>query len=313
MHLAAQTLPFEEPLDEVLEFLTGLGVESIDWRCDPATYLDDPDRQTELLELLDDYGVEISVFGATGYNPLHPDEDTRAFARERIRQSIELASQLGVDVVGAFSGTPGGSPADETPNWIVSPVPPGLDGGEFYDQYGEIHDYQWTEVAIPYWREVAEFATQHGVEVGIELHINTLVNSPVALQRLRGATNGNVGAYVDPGHLQLQNIDPVESIRFLAESGAIAHVEASDVRIYESNCDLKGIWDMTPMAATLDRPWSFCTVGYGTDEQYWKDFISTLDLVGYDGPVSIQHLNTPEPVYSGVEKAASFLNELIPS
>ena len=55
MHLSVQTLPFEEPLEDTLSFLDDLGVESVDWRCDPEEYLDDPDAQSELLDTFDAY------------------------------------------------------------------------------------------------------------------------------------------------------------------------------------------------------------------------------------------------------------------
>ncbi|MBQ6256986.1 MAG: hypothetical protein IJJ60_10400, partial [Clostridia bacterium] len=37
------------------------------------------------------------------------------------------------------------------------------------------------------------------------------------------------------------------------------------------------------------RAWVFRTVGYGHDLKTWKDMMSALRIVGYDGPVSIEH------------------------
>lgn len=303
MHLAVQTLPFDEPLESVLPFLEELGVEGIDWRCEPSEYLDKPDKQDELLAVVEDHGMTIDLLGATGYNPLHPEESTAAAADTRIRETIRLADQLGIDTVSAFSGLPGGTPDDRSPNWIVTPIPPG--------KQHEYRAYQWEEVAIPYWTEMGSFADSHGIDIAIEIHANMLVNSAVTMQRLREETSDRIGAYVDPGHLWIQNIDPVASIRYLAEHDSIMHVEASDVRTYEENQRLKGTWDMTPLSAELDRAWSFCAVGYGHSEREWRDIVSTLELVGYDGPVSIQQLNTPEPLHAGVRKGAAFLNSIL--
>lgn len=303
MHLSVQTLPFEEPIEETLAFLSGLGVESVDWRCDPDEYLDDPDAQAELLETFANHDIELSMLGATGHNMLHPDEDQAAEADELLRDTIRLAEQLGVKTVSAFSGLPGGGPNDETPNWIVSPIPP----GEQHEQY----EYQWEEVAIPYWNELGAFADDHDVDVALEIHVNMLVNSPPTLVRLREATSERIGAYVDPGHLWLQEIDPVASIRYLAEHDAIMHFETSDVVEYPEQKKLQGTWDMTPLDDRLDRSWAFCAVGYGHGESEWRDIISTLDLVGYDGPVSIQQLNTPQPLHEGVSKSAQFLTDIM--
>lgn len=303
MHLSVQTLPFDEPLGETLAFLEGLRVESVDWRCEPDEYLDDLDAQTELLKTFESYDVELSLLGATGYNMLHPVEDRAEEADTRLRKTIELADQLSVDTVSAFSGLPGGSPEDKTPNWVVAPIPPG-------DQH-EHYEYQWEDVAIPYWTELGEFADDHGVDVAIEIHVNMLVNSPPTIVRLMESTNDRIGAYVDPGHLWLQDIDPVASIRYLADHDAIMHFEVSDVTDYEENRRLKGRWDMTPMDEPEERSWSFCPVGYGHNEAEWRDIISALDLVGYDGPVSIQQLNTPQPLHEGIEKSAEFLDDIM--
>jgi len=302
MHLCVQTLPFDDPLEETLGFLEELGVECVDWHCDPDEYLDDPDARAELLETFASFGIDLAILGATGPNVLHPVDVQASAADERLRGVIELADQLGVGTVSAFSGLPGGGPEDRTPNWVVTPVPP----GEQHEQFA----YQWEEVAIPYWRDLSAFADEHDVDVAIEIHVDTLVNSPVALDRLREATSERIGAYVDPGHLWLQGIDPVATIRYLAERDAIMHVEASDVVEYAENQALKGRWDMTPMDDALERPWAFCTVGYGHDEREWRDIVSTLDLVGYDGPVSIQQLNTPQPLHEGVAKGVRFLDRL---
>ena len=303
MHLCVQTLPFDGPLDETLAFLEGLGVESIDWRDDPAEYLDDPDAQAELLETVESHGMEIAMVGATGPNPLHPDEEEAEAADELLRDTIRLADQLDVGMASAFSGLPGGGPNDQTPNWIATPIPPGGQHEQF--------DYQWEEVAIPYWRDIDDFADDHGVDVGIEIHTNMLVNNPPTMRRLREEAGDRIGAYLDPGHLWLQGLDPVECIRYVAEEDPIFHVEVSDLIRYDSNRAVKGDWDMTPLDDTRERPWSFCPVGYGHGEEAWAEIVTALDLVDYDGPVSIQQLNTPQPLREGMETAAGLLNRVI--
>ncbi|WP_418280610.1 sugar phosphate isomerase/epimerase family protein [Halorubrum sp. DTA98] len=303
MHLAVQTLPFDEPLESTLTFLSELGVESVDWRCEPEEYLDDSDAQAALLETVANHEMDICMLGVTGYNPLHPVAERADAADERLRETIRLADQLGIETVSAFSGLPGGGPSDRTPNWVATPIPPG-------DQHDFV-EYQWEDVAIPYWRDIGEYADDHGVDVAIEIHVNTLVNSPATLRKLRDATHDRIGGYLDPGHLWLQDIDPVASIRYLAADDALFHVEASDVRRHEATQAIKGTWDMTPLDDVEDRPWVFCPVGYGHDEGSWRDIVSTLDRVGYDGPVSIQQLNTPEPLHEGVRKSAALLDRIM--
>lgn len=302
MHLCTQTARFDEPLEETLGYLRELGIESLDLKLDPAEYLDDADAQADLRALLDDHDMASSVLGGGGSNPLHPDEARAAEADARLRDTIRLAAQLDVDTVTTFSGLPAGAPGDSTPNWLVSPVPP---RGQ-----ADAHAYQW-EVATDYWADLGAFAADHAVDVAIELHVRTLVNSSPTLLRLREAAGEHVGGYVDPAHLTLQGIDPSAAIRHLAAEDALLHFEASDVKVYDDNARLRGLWDMTPMTERLERPWAFCTVGYGHDDAYWRDIISTLNLVGYDGAVSIQQLHTPEPFRTGLERAVEFLDGML--
>ena len=56
---------------------------------------------------------------------------------------------------------------------------------------------------------------------------------------------------------------------------------------------------------------AFRTVGYGNDMNYWKDMISNLKMTGYDGVISIEHEDGLMSVKEGLEKAVSFLKEIL--
>lgn len=302
MQLCVQTLPFDGSFEEVLSLFAEMGVEAIDHKLDPDEYLDDEEAQRRLRETLEEYGVELAVLSGTGNNPLHPQEDVARREDRLLRDRIRLAEQLGIDTVTSFSGLPGGSPEDTTPNWNAMPIPTG--------PWDEIEDHQW-EVAIEYWEDLGEFAASRGVDVAIEIHVNTLISNPVELTRLRSATANSIGADVDPAHFVLQRIDPVDAVRHLADHDAVHHVEASDVEFYDENLRLQGVNDMTSMRSMLDRSWTFRTAGYGQSEAYWKDFVLALQMVGYDGSISVQQLRTPLPPERGVPKALAFLEQII--
>ena len=61
----------------------------------------------------------------------------------------------------------------------------------------------------------------------------------------------------------------------------------------------------------LDRSWVFRTIGYGTDANLWKDMMSTLRMIGYEGAVSIEHEDGLMSVKQGLEKAVAFLKEVM--
>ena len=311
MKVGVLTVPLGgESLEDALEYLTGLGVEMVELGCggDPGNdhlpmddYLDNDAAQAELRSLLDDFDVGISAL-ATHNNPLHPDDNRAAAADEQLRNAIRLADQLDANCITCFSGLPGGGPADEVPNWITAPWP---------NEHLDALEYQWSEVAIPYWQDLAAFADDHGVDVAIEMHPNFLVYNPPSMLRLREATNERIGANLDPANIVWQGIDIPKAIRYLGADDAIHHVHAKDLRRYEANLDVTGVLDTKPYTEELDRSWLFRSIGYGHDLDYWKDMVSTLRMVGYDGTLSVEHEDSLTSSREGLEKAIGTLREAI--
>ncbi|WP_135855098.1 sugar phosphate isomerase/epimerase family protein [Halorussus salinus] len=311
MEIGVLTVPLTgQPLEEAVSYLDELGVSTIELGCGgypgedhlPRNeFLGNQTAQAELREMLDEYGMEISAL-ATHNNPLHPDDETATQADTDLREAIELADELDVNTVTCFSGLPAGGPDDEVPNWVTAPWP---------SDHSDAHQYQWEEVAIPYWQTVADHAAEHGVEIAIEMHPNMLVYEPSGLVRLREATNDCIGANFDPSHLYWQGIDVAEAIRFLGEHDAIHHVHAKDAKVYKANARTKGVLDTTPYTREGERSWLFRSVGYGHGEDHWKDVVSTLRMVGYDGALSIEHEDSLTSSREGLEKAVDTLERAI--
>ena len=311
MDIGVLTVPLgDEPIEDAFAYLDEIGVDAVElgvggWpgedHLDRTDYLDDDRAQGELDELLAEHDLRVSAL-ATHNNPLHPNDERADGADRELREAIELADQLGVGTVTCFSGLPAGAPGDATPNWITAPWPA---------EHAEAHEYQWEEVAIPYWRELASHADAHDVDVAIEMHPNMLVYEPTGMLALREATNERIGANFDPSHLYWQGIDVPEAIRFLGDHDAIHHVHAKDTRVYESNARIKGVLDTTGYTAEPDRSWLFRSIGYGHDEAHWKDIVSTLRMVGYEGALSIEHEDSLTSSREGLEKAVDVLQRAV--
>lgn len=200
-----------------------------------------------------------------------------------------------------FSGCPGGSPADKTPNWVTCPWP---------DDFSKILDYQWNEVLIPYWKEKAAFARAHGVhKIALELHPGFCVYNTRTLLRLREAVGPEIGANLDPSHLFWQGIDICACIRELGKAGAIHHFHAKDTWIDPINTSINGVLDTTHYSKELERSWIFRTVGYGHGTQVWKAIASELRLAGYDYAISIEHEDSLMSGREGLLKAIECLKE----
>jgi len=310
MQVGVLTVPVaSEPLTDSLSYLDSIGVDAVELGCggypgddhlSREAYLYDEDAQADLHHLLDEYGMDVSAL-ATHNNPLHPDEDRAVEADTELREAITLADQLGVDVVTCFSGLPAGGPDDKVPNWVTAPWP---------SEHADAHEYQW-DVATEYWTGLAEHAASHNVDVAIEMHPNMLVYEPHGLLKLREATNDHIGANFDPSHLYWQGIDVTAAIRLLGDHDAIHHFHAKDTKVYEENAREKGVLDTTGYTEEADRSWLFRSIGYGHGEQHWKDVVSTLRMVGYDGALSIEHEDSLTSAREGLEKAVDVLDRAV--
>jgi sugar phosphate isomerase/epimerase len=295
------------PLDEVLKKLAGLRISAVEFgtgnypgdaHCKLSMLQNEEDLK-EFKQKLADHGFSISALSCHG-NPLHPDETHAKRDRDVSRRTILLAEKLGVRTVVDFSGCPGDSPHAKFPNWVTCPWPP---------EYLDVLRWQWEEVAAPYWTGQAKFAADHGVRIAIEMHPGFLVYNPETLLKLRSIAGPVVGCNYDPSHMFWQGIDPVAAIRVLGD--AIYHVHAKDTQMYPANLPSTGVLDTKSYTDERNRAWIFRTCGYGHDAGWWKEFVSTLRMYGYDDVLSIEHEDSLMSAEEGLTKAAVFLNAIV--
>ena len=296
-------------LEEAVKYLSSLGVDSFEIgaggypgkaHLDPKDYLGNDEKIAWLKKLLAENDMKISAL-ACHCNPVHPNKERAAKDHAEFIDAINLASALGVDTVITFSGCPGDCEDSKNPNWVTCAWP---------REYGEILNWQWNEVLIPYWKKTAAYAKEMGVtKIAFEMHPGFCVYNPSTLLRLREAVGDVIGANVDPSHLFWQGIDPCEAIKML--KGAIYHFHAKDTKIDEANTAKIGVLDTQDYGDILGRSWVFRTVGYGHDKNTWNNIISTLKAVGYDGAISIEHEDALMSPKEGLEKAVAFLKETL--
>ena len=298
----------DKSFDEACKYLSEQGVQAVeigcggypgDAHCKPAELLSDASKIDALKNTLKKYNLEIAALSVHGNN-VHPDKAVAKKFHDEFENTVLLAEKLGVDTVVTFSGCPGGCAEDKTPNWVTCPWP---------DDYTAIVKYQWDEVLIPYWKKEAEFCKAHGVKVAFEMHPGFCVYNPETLMKLRNAVGDTIGANFDPSHLFWQGIDPVAAIRYLGD--AIYYFHAKDTKVDELNTAINGVLDTKPYADEIHRTWIFRSVGYGHAHQTWKDMMSALRMVGYDGCVSIEHEDSLMTPTEGLGKAISMLKDVM--
>ena len=295
--------------EEAMKYLADSGVQAVEIgaggfpgkaHCDPAVLLNDEEKFEHFKKVLKDNHLEIAALSTHG-NPVHPDPEIAKKFRDDFAGTVLLAEKLGVKRIIGFSGCPGGSPEDKTPNWVTCAWP---------DDFAKILDYQWNEVLIPYWREATAFAAAHGIEkIALEMHPGFCVYNPETLMRLRDAVGPLIGANFDPSHLFWQGIDPVAAIRYLKD--AIYFFHAKDTKLDPINCPVNGVLDTKNFTREVERSWIFRSVGYGHDYAVWKDIVSNLRLVGYDDVLSIEHEDSLMTPNEGLQKAISFLKQVL--
>lgn len=310
MKLGVLTVPLQAlPAEEAFAYLHSLGVQTVELgtggytngnHLKPEVYLADDKKIDEMKALLKKYDLEISALSCHG-NPVHPNKAIAADFHKVYVDTCMLAEKLGVDTVVTFSGCPGDSEGSIRPNWVTCAWPP---------DFGETLNWQWNEVLIPYWKEAVKIAQAHGVKkIAFEMHPGFCVYNPATLLRLREAVGDIIGANFDPSHLIWQGMDPCAALREL--KGAVYHFHAKDTKVDPYNKAKNGVLDTGAYGGLIDRSWVFRTVGYGTDANSWKDMISTLRLIGYDGALSIEHEDGLMSVKEGLEKAVAFLKDIL--
>ncbi|MDT7633981.1 MAG: hypothetical protein QOI50_5911 [Pseudonocardiales bacterium] len=313
----------DRPIADALKTLRDLGLDSAEINSGgflPAPHLPIDEirasagAREDYLGLFAAQGITLTALNCNG-NPLHADGEVRAKHGRDVRDAIELAALLGVKRVVTMSGLPGTDAAATLPAWTVLP---------WDSSYLDARDYQWNEVAIPYWRDIQARAADADVKVCIEMHPHNVVYNPATMLRLAESIDAtHVGAELDPSHLFWQGIDPVAAIGALGD--LVYNAAAKDTRINPAAL-VNGVLDDRHGRVHADEPgavslggrftlsrwpenssWDFVAVGRGHDTAFWTRFLAALRAVDEDMAVNIEHEDAELGQIEGLEFAARTL------
>jgi len=278
----------------------GTGEFSSDWHVGLDEIVSDDSAVEQLNSDLAQHGLEISALSCH-CNALHPNPSYAERAIAVYTNTVLAAERLGIEQICLFAGCPGTPDGGEYPNWVSTGWP---------GYFTELLEWQWSERIIPFWQEHAAFAAEHNVRLAFEMHPGDCVFNLETLLRLREACGENVGSNFDPSHLWWQLSDPLVVARELGERGMLYHVHAKDTYIDMGRTARDGVLATTDQSDP-NRSWRFATVGYGHDATFWKELVSTLRVVGYDGVLSIEHEDPLAPVMEGLERTVALLRDAI--
>jgi len=298
-------------LDAMIDKISALGLEAVEIgtggypgsaHCPVDELLESPAKAKAWVKKFEDRRIRVATLSCHG-NPIHPDANHAKRDIESFQKTVRLAQIIGVKVIVGFSGCPGGSPADTQPNWVTYRWP---------EEYNQMLEWQWKEKVVPYWKEAAKYARDHGIHrLAFEMHPNFVVYNPRTLLKLREAVGEEIGANCDLSHLFWQGCDPVEVIHFLGKQGMIYHAHMKDTVLYPENVARYGVLNFVfekqdlPLASD-----AFRAVGYGHGAATWKRIVQAYMDIDYDGIMSIEN---EDPILSGeagVERAAYVLKNV---
>jgi sugar phosphate isomerase/epimerase len=298
-------------LDEFIDKISAMGLEAVEIgtggypnnkHCPMPELLADNGKLKAWRKKFDDRNIKIATLSCHG-NPVHPDQSIAERDIATFKSTVQLAEKLDVKVIVGFSGCPGGTPTDAQPNWITYRWPP---------EYAKMQDWQWKEKVVPYWKDAAKYAREHGIHrLALEMHPNFVVYNPRTLLKLRDAVGPEIGANCDLSHLFWQGCDPVTVIRMLGKEKALFHAHMKDTCFYKDNVDRYGVLNFA--FETEDLPTAsetFRAVGYGHPANTWKEILKAYMEVDFEGIFSIEN---EDPILSGevgVERAAYVLKNV---
>lgn len=242
---------------------------------DAANFTKDAAKRVQ--DLFAKHHLDISAM-AYYDNHLDPDLSRRRQHLGHLKKVIDTAALLGVDLVGTFAG----ARPDRSPN-------------ENMKEIGEV------------FRGLVKYAEDKGVRLMIEncpmenwqrfgLPGNFAYSPELWEALFNEVPSDNFGLNFDPSHLYWLGIDYVQCVKDFSKK--IFHVHAKDTEILHEGKSRYGIFgrqlDPIPWKSGW---WRYRVPGLG--EIGWRKFISTLQEMGYDFALSLEH---EDPIWQGSEE-----------
>lgn len=267
MKFGASVWPFHKdpPYDDGLQRIAGMGmkaVELIAW--DRATLDSYYTRDTiaHLRALLDDLDLELSEFVSTPRGMASPDAASRDAAVDHFKRLVDVALELGTDLVNSVAPYPFEIPyppmmqKHNYQEWTID-LDPSLDWGRNWADFVDVV------------RRCCDICEEAGVRWALESHPYRWMRNTATMQRLiEHVGSPALGMNFDPSHLFPMGEMPQVVIYELGDR--IFHTHFSD-----NDGTNNAHW----------RP--------GKGKIDWRAVLQALQAVGYDGVISIELEDVP--------------------
>ncbi len=209
-------------------------------------------------------------------------------AAEELKQTARAAQRFGVDVVNGFTGSA---------IWpMLYSFPPASDAmiDDGFAQFAER------------WNPILDVFDECGVRFALEVHPTEIAFDIYSAQRALEAIGHreSFGFNFDPSHLIWQGVDPVEFIRAFPDR--IYHVHVKDALVTLNG--RSGILSSHLNFGDPRRGWDFRSPGRGGVN--FEEIIRALNVIGYQGPLSVEWEDCGMDRDHGAAEAADFVKKL---
>lgn len=215
-------------------------------------------------------------------------EAKRAWAIENMKMAAQAAANMGVKVVNGFTGSS---------IWhLIYSFPPVSEEmiAKGFSDFVEI------------WNPILDVFDECSVKFALEVHPTEIafdiITARCALDSL--GRREAFGFNFDPSHLHWQMVDPVKFIKVFSDR--IYHVHMKDAALTLDG--ESGLISSYLNFGTPGRGWDFRSVGRGDVD--FESIIRALNVIGYDGPLSVEWEDAMMDREHGAAESCRFVKEL---
>lgn len=301
------------PLEKLAPMAADFGYQGLELACwgdhfEVDKAIDDPNYVVEKRALLDRYDLECHAISnhlagqcvCDAIDERHQSilpprlwgdgkpEGVNARCVEEMKNTARAAQKFGVKVVNGFTGS-----SIWPLLYSFPPVPDSMieEGFAYFAQC---------------WNPILDVFDECGVRFALEVHPTEIAFDIYTAERALEAIGRReaFGFNFDPSHLIWQGVDPVEFIRAFPDRQYHVHVKDALVTLNGRTGILASHYNF----GDPRRGWDFRSPGHGGVN--FEEIIRALNVVGYQGPLSVEWEDSGMDREYGARDAAAFVKRM---
>ena len=263
-------------IEQLVSFAQGAGIGAFEINATGKSAHFDPDDAVfcrKAADAIGEAGLEISSLAAY-MNVTAGDEAERAAVQAHLRKLLGCCEVMGIPVLCCMAGLP----------------PAGMSKSDAI-----------TQIAAPFYRELAKEAAAKGIKLALEnWYATNIQHLGLWKQIFNEVPAENFGLNFDPSHLLWQDIDYLKAVEVFASR--IFHTHAKDTEVVAHKKAWVGNQDGGGW-------WRYVIPGFG--DVKWGPYLARLRSAGYNGVLSIEHEDGAFSWEDGFRIGAKYLGQFV--